>query len=654
MHWTIRQSWCASPGRRAVCRTCSPTSRSCPRTCSPRFRASGCAAPRGTSTRSATDRSGSWRMNRTGAGCSPRTPVSRARSAARRPWSGSSWSSWTSPPRSSPRSRRGRSTSPGSTLPMRYGVQHPPPAVRRRPGPARRGPRDRPAGDRGGIPVRVRDRGGRSGRAGRPRVRAGAPCPDGPRLGAPAARRAADCVRAAHGRQRRGGARAAAPGAAPSRGVRRLDPPARAHRVPRPRESAAARLPGGGAGHVGRLGAGLSRDARGPGRHARAGGPGRRAAAVPRFAARGVPVPGARRPGDEPAGARRVDGPAGRAADGGGLVDRAVRRRAVPTEFRAAAPVRLDFAGAWTDVPPFSAREGGVVVNAAIALSAHVDLTLGGKLIRLVAEDLGQELECANAGGLVLDGRLDLLKAALRMFPVQSTCTLTTRSDAPPGSGLGSSGALDVALVAALARARGERLAERDVAEQAWYLETVEAKIPGGKQDQFAAALGGFHRLSFRDPDVGVEPITLDPAFAAALERQTVLCYTGRSRVSGMMIARVMAAYERGGRAVMAALRALRDVAEAMVEALRAADLARVAALLSENWKHQQALDPEMCTPDMARLGQALAKAGALGGKAAGAGAGGSMFFVTRDDPRPALAAARGAGATVLPVRWTG
>jgi D-glycero-alpha-D-manno-heptose-7-phosphate kinase len=240
------------------------------------------------------------------------------------------------------------------------------------------------------------------------------------------------------------------------------------------------------------------------------------------------------------------------------------------------------------------------------------------------------------------------------MFPVQSTCTLTTRSDAPPGSGLGSSGALDVALVAALARARGERLAERDVAEQAWYLETVEAKIPGGKQDQFAAALGGFHRLSFRDPDVGVEPITLDPAFAAALERQTVLCYTGRSHVSGMMIARVMAAYERGDRAVMAALRALRDVAERMVEALRAADLARVAALLSENWKHQQALDPEMCTSDMARLGRALAEAGALGGKAAGAGAGGSMFFVTRDDPRPALAAARNAGATVLPVQWAG
>ena len=151
---------------------------------------------------------------------------------------------------------------------------------------------------------------------------------------------------------------------------------------------------------------------------------------------------------------------------------------------------------------------------------------------------------------------------------------------------------------------------------------------------------------------MGVEPITLDPAFATALERQTVLCYTGSSRVSGETIARVMASYERGDGGVTGALRALRDVAGAMAEALRAADLTRVAALLSENWRYQQALDEGMCTATMARLARAVADAGALGGKAAGAGAGGSMFFVTGDDPAPATDAARAAGATVLPLRW--
>jgi D-glycero-alpha-D-manno-heptose-7-phosphate kinase len=329
-----------------------------------------------------------------------------------------------------------------------------------------------------------------------------------------------------------------------------------------------------------------------------------------------------------------------------------MRRRDLPTEYHATAPMRLDFAGAWTDVPPFSAREGGVVVNAAIGLRSHVALTLGGKLLRLVSEDLGETLECANSGGLVLDGKLNLLKAALRMFPVLGAFTLTTRSDAPPGSGLGSSGALDVALVAALTHARLERLGERELAEQGWQVEVIEAKIPGGKQDQYAAALGGWHRLSFRDPDVGVEPLTLDPAFAAALERQIVLCHTNTSRVSGDTIARVMSAYDRGDRKVTGALRGMKDVAEMMVAALRAADLARVGALLAENWTHQQALDPGMQTAEMARLERALQAAGAIGGKAAGAGAGGAMFFLLPGERKAAVEAATAAGATVLPLSW--
>ena len=329
-----------------------------------------------------------------------------------------------------------------------------------------------------------------------------------------------------------------------------------------------------------------------------------------------------------------------------------MRRRDLPKEYRAQAPLRLDLAGGWTDVPPFSQREGGVVVNAAIALHAHVELRIGGELIRLVAEDLNQTVEMANSGGLVADGRLPLHKAGLRMFPVSFPCTLSTRCDAPAGSGLGSSGALDVALVAALSAARLERPDRRDIAQHAWQLEAVEAGVPGGKQDQFAAALGGVQRLSFRDPDVGVEPLTLDPAFAAALERQMVLCYTGRSRVSGDTIARVQAAYARADAGVTGALRALKDVAERMAEALRAADLARVGALLAENWRHQRALDPAMSTPEMARLETALAAAGALGGKAAGAGAGGCMFFLMADDSGAGPAAARAAGAEVLPLRW--
>lgn len=222
------------------------------------------------------------------------------------------------------------------------------------------------------------------------------------------------------------------------------------------------------------------------------------------------------------------------------------------------------------------------------------------------------------------------------------------------GLGAGGIGALDVALVACLARARAEHWDARELAEHAWHLEAVEAGLPGGRQDQHAAAYGGFHRFTFRDPDVGVEPITLEPAFAEALAHHLVLCHTGESRASGGTITRVATAYDRGDRGVTGALRALKDLAGAMAEALRAGDLAGVGRILSENWTRQLELDAGMRTPAMARLEQALAGAGALGGKAAGAGAGGSMFFVAGDDVAGARAAARDAGATLLPVAWAG
>jgi D-glycero-alpha-D-manno-heptose-7-phosphate kinase len=319
--------------------------------------------------------------------------------------------------------------------------------------------------------------------------------------------------------------------------------------------------------------------------------------------------------------------------------------------YSAAAPVRLDLAGGWTDVPPFSAREGGTVVTGAIQLFARAEVRLGGSGFRLVSEDLNDELEVANSAELVRDGRLELLKASLRMLPVGG-CMLSTRSDAPAGSGLGSSGALDVALVAALSAARGESPNPVDVAEQACHLEAVEAGIPGGRQDQFASSHGGFLRLEFRDPDVEVQRLKLNPEFAAELARRTVLCYTSASRFSGATIERVMRAYERGDAVVAGALHGLREVAGAMADALAGGDFAQVGKLLSRNWAHQQALDPHMCTEDMARLERAVTDAGALGGKAAGSGAGGCMFFLAPDNPGPVLEAARAAGAQLLPVRW--
>jgi D-glycero-alpha-D-manno-heptose-7-phosphate kinase len=317
---------------------------------------------------------------------------------------------------------------------------------------------------------------------------------------------------------------------------------------------------------------------------------------------------------------------------------------------RASAPTRLDFAGGWTDVAPFATRERGLVVNAAIELRAFAELTLQRKRYFLQSVDLDQTMELSHEE-LGSYGQLELLKAAVRRSGLPP-CGLRTWCEAPPGSGLGSSGALDVAMVAVLDRARGIERPPEGLAEEGYQLEAVEAGFPGGKQDQYAAALGGFLRLTFDHGESRAERLDLDPGFLTALAAHTVICYTGMTRVSSRTIERVMDAYARGKRGVVAALHALADSAEAMTEALRASDLPRVGALLSANWERQLELDRDMRTEAMGRLEQAMSHARVLGGKAAGAGAGGCMFFLA-SHPAQALEAARSTGSRVIPCRWS-
>jgi D-glycero-alpha-D-manno-heptose-7-phosphate kinase len=315
------------------------------------------------------------------------------------------------------------------------------------------------------------------------------------------------------------------------------------------------------------------------------------------------------------------------------------------------APVRLDFAGAWSDVAPFADEARGVVINAAIDLRTHVELRPGGGCYRLRSDDLDLEMEADSIEGLSGSDRLNLLSAAVRRYR-PAPCSLRTWAEAPPGSGLGTSGALTVALVHAMTTAAGLSKTAIDVAADAWQLETVDAAVAGGQQDQYAAALGGFQQLVFDHGTTRVMPLALDPAFVDELAAHVIICYSGRSRFSADTITRVMQAYRTRVPGVVSALHALADLGQAMGEALRAADLARVAELLNQNWREQLRLDPAMCTDGMAQIDSVVRAAGAIGGKAAGAGTGGSMFYVVPGDTAPAIAAVQALGVTVLPTRW--
>ncbi len=315
----------------------------------------------------------------------------------------------------------------------------------------------------------------------------------------------------------------------------------------------------------------------------------------------------------------------------------------------ARAPLRIDLAGGWTDVAPYAGAAGGAVVNVAIDLHAHVQVRPRRGGVSLHALDLGAAVTARSAGELRPDGEFGLLKAAARRYGPAGGFEVLTSSDAPAGSGLGGSGAMGVALVAAFAALVDERPMAAEIAERAFELEATDVGILGGRQDQYAAALGGCLWLQFGDPAVHATRLALAPEVLRELERHLVLCYTGVSRPSAEMHAQVWRRYRAGDAATAAALDGLKACAFAMRDALLAGDLPAVADVLSRNWTHQRTLGEGMETGRMRELERAAAAAGAAGCKACGAGAGGCLVFLAAAGRAFAVAEAlRHAGATVL------
>lgn len=300
---------------------------------------------------------------------------------------------------------------------------------------------------------------------------------------------------------------------------------------------------------------------------------------------------------------------------------------------RSRAPVRIDFAGGWTDVPPFSAEAGGFVVNAAITRYAYAALIAheSGDY-RLESGDYDMFVEARDIRQMEYDGNLDMLKAAVKRMNLSMGGHILTRSDAPPGSGTGSSASMGVALVGLLAEVTGVEYSRADIAALANLLEIEELKIQGGKQDQYAAALGGISFMEFKDPEVKTERLELSRDFLFELEKHLLLIYTGKSRLSGDIISRVMGAYKRDDSQVKSALLNIRQAGLDMREAMLAEDLKQVGKVLDVNWENQKRLYPEMTTPKIEALMTVARPHGVLGAKACGAGGGGCILLLCDRD----------------------
>lgn len=287
---------------------------------------------------------------------------------------------------------------------------------------------------------------------------------------------------------------------------------------------------------------------------------------------------------------------------------------------RSKAPVRIDFAGGWTDVDMFARGAGGAVVNATI------DKYVTGKME--IFDSIPKADESESEG-----------------------ITVSYRSDLPSGCGLGTSSSLNVVWLSLIKSQIASTEDRKVIANLAYELEAILG-ILGGKQDQYASALGGFNFMGF-DDKVEVDRIDVAPATVAEMEDRLVLAYTGKPRLSGNIHEHVWGAYRAGVPETVNALYNLRNVAIRMRTVLETGDLREFPELLNQNWKHQKQLDASVTNEQIEELFEEAFRNGAVGGKACGAGGGGCVLFFVEPNRRESVEqVVERLGSRVIPFKF--
>lgn len=312
----------------------------------------------------------------------------------------------------------------------------------------------------------------------------------------------------------------------------------------------------------------------------------------------------------------------------------------------ARAPLRLGLAGGGTDVAPYSDIHGGQVLNATISLFTHCHISLQpeGSPAIFTADDFAQTVTLAPAARYDTTEPLVLHKAVynriVRDFNAKQPLPVhvVTYSDAPAGSGVGSSSTLVVAMVQAYAELLQLPLGEYDVAHLAYEIERVDCAMAGGKQDQYAAAFGGFNFIEFgADDRVVVNPLRIKRELANELESRLLLYFTGRSRESARIIESQIAATKSAGSDAIEAMHAIKRAATEMKEALLKGRVTTALDILGASWHAKKRAAAGISNSYIDEIADAAMRAGAQGLKISGAGGGGFMMIAVDPGARYAV-----------------
>lgn len=302
---------------------------------------------------------------------------------------------------------------------------------------------------------------------------------------------------------------------------------------------------------------------------------------------------------------------------------------------RSKAPLRLGLAGGGSDVSPYSDIYGGLVLNATINLYAYCTIEeTEDDLITIDAFDANCFKSYKLAEYLAIDGDANLIKGAynrvMKDFGVETrSFKITTYNDAPAGSGLGTSSTMVVCILKCFVEWISLPLGDYEISRLAYEIERKDLGLSGGKQDQYAAAFGGFNYMEFLPNDIViVNPLKIKRWIVDELEASMLLYFTGRSRSSAAIIEEQKKNTSQGANEAIEAMHKIKQSAKDMKLAILKGDIDGFADIIREGWENKKRMASHVTNPMIQEAIDVAISAGAKAGKVSGAGGGGFIMFV--------------------------
>ena len=298
----------------------------------------------------------------------------------------------------------------------------------------------------------------------------------------------------------------------------------------------------------------------------------------------------------------------------------------------ARTPLRMSFAGGGSDLPSYYRQYGGAVVSTAIDKYVYVNVNKkfddGIRVGYSKNEEVNQ----------VCDIEHPIVKKTFEYLGLDGGIEITTIADIPSsGTGLGSSSSFTVSLLNALYAYVGKYASAERLAEEASYIEIELCKELIGKQDQYAAAYGGFNLIEFNSDDtVLVSPITISPKTIKAIESNILVFYTGKTRSASSLLMQQSKAMEESDQKVKTMHRMVALTYE-LAKQLRESSHDSLGEILHESWMLKKSLVDGISESEIDYWYDKARQAGAIGGKILGAGAGGFLMLYAPQEKHAAV-----------------